>query len=92
LSLTKLVEILRFFLAAALDAALPLFYSVITPEEKQIGRGDAKFIDAIHTNGGIKGKLLPFADVDFFVNGGSIQPPCGSSMFAPAFQNSIIIM
>ena len=43
-------------------------------------RGDAKFIDAIHTNAGMRGKPLPYADVDFYANGGTFQTPC--SMFS----------
>lgn len=69
----------------ALDAAFP-GYIIST---NAIKRGDAKFIDAIHTNAGIRGKYLPFADVDFYANGGTFQPPC-STLSKYACKNEIL--
>lgn len=40
-------------------------------------RGDAEFIDVIHTNSGVLGKKEPIGDVDFYPNGlVSTQPGC----------------
>lgn len=40
--------------------------------------GDAEYVEAIHTNGGLLGYGIAavIADADFFVNGGSSQPGC----------------
>lgn len=59
-----------------LDPAGPLF-SVNTPSER-LDAGDAEYVEAIHTNGGIWGSGIgaPIGHVDFFPNGGSIQPGC----------------
>lgn len=69
-------QILNHLFNQGLDAAFPLYISILTPDYQEINRGDAKFIDALHTNAGIKGKLLPYADVDFYANGGTFQPHC----------------
>ena len=61
----------------ALDAALPLYLRALTPRFKEINQGDAKFIDAVHTNSGLAGQSLPFGDVDFYANNGVFQPGCG---------------
>ena len=50
-----------------LDPAKPCFKEgeILTGLE----RGDAEFIDVIHTNPGVLGKEEPFGDVDFYPNG-----------------------
>ncbi|XP_003741860.1 lipase member H [Galendromus occidentalis] len=62
----------------SLDAAAPNFHSLnIAPR-----RGDADFVEAIHTSAGdniITGKVgyvPPYADIDFYPNGGIKQPGC----------------
>ncbi|KAG8181164.1 hypothetical protein JTE90_010938 [Oedothorax gibbosus] len=63
----------------SLDAAALLFESF--PKYFKVAQGDAKLVDAIHTNGGISlfkgaGIKAPYGDQDFFPNGGSTQPGC----------------
>lgn len=36
---------------------------------KGLARGDAEFVDVIHSNPGALGKRDPIGDVDFFPNG-----------------------
>lgn len=52
----------------------PLF-SVNAPANR-LDAGDAAYVEALHTNGGAFGSGIgaPIADVDFFANGGSLQP------------------
>ncbi|KAI5638434.1 lipase domain-containing protein [Phthorimaea operculella] len=58
-----------------LDPAFP-GYS-LTNSEGHLSRGDAAFVDVIHTNPGIFGFPQPIGDVDFYPNGPSwIQPGC----------------
>lgn len=44
----------------------------------RIARGDAQYVECIHTNGGLVGFGIGAAicDADFFPNGGSSQPGC----------------
>ncbi|KAG8228309.1 hypothetical protein J437_LFUL007027 [Ladona fulva] len=60
-----------------LDPALPMFAS--TFDEPVLDPTDATFVDVIHTNAGNKGKLGPNGHVDFYANGGFMQPGCDSS-------------
>ncbi|XP_073835542.1 vitellogenin-1-like [Musca autumnalis] len=55
-----------------LDPANPCFN-----KNSGIHRGDAMFVDIIHTNPGVLGKSEPLGDVDFYVGGKKpIQPGC----------------
>lgn len=61
----------------ALDPAGPLFEGT----NVSVSRGDADFVDVIHTNMGLLDNLkfglaASVGDVDFFPNGGSVQPGC----------------
>ncbi|KAH6942412.1 hypothetical protein HPB50_004651 [Hyalomma asiaticum] len=61
----------------ALDPAGPLFQGT----NVSVSRGDADFVDVIHTNMGRLDELqfglaASVGDVDFFPNGGSLQPGC----------------
>ncbi len=67
------------FRMEGLDAAAPLFWAGTSPEKGHLNKGDAIVVDAIHTDSGTKGKLLPYADIDFYVNKGFSQPNCGTS-------------
>lgn len=62
-----------------LDPAGPLF-SVNSPAER-LASGDAQYVEAIHTNGGLIGAGIGavIADADFFPNGGNNQPGCANS-------------
>jgi hypothetical protein len=53
---------------------LPLFATL--SDAWKLDSGDADFVDVIHTNGGVFGKIEAAGHADFFVNGGSFQPAC----------------
>ncbi|XP_055919382.1 phospholipase A1-like [Eupeodes corollae] len=57
-----------------LDPAMPLF-SVNKPE-KRLSRTDAKYVETIHTNGGLLGFYDPIGVTSFYPNGGRTQPGC----------------
>ncbi|XP_059491254.1 pancreatic triacylglycerol lipase-like [Neocloeon triangulifer] len=66
-----------------LDPAMPLFATL--HRSSVLDRSDAHFVDVIHTNAGNKGKLGPNGHVDFYVNGGTVQPGCaGPEVYDPA--------
>ncbi|XP_076645357.1 uncharacterized protein LOC143354867 [Halictus rubicundus] len=58
----------------ALDPALPNFENA-GPGER-VARGDAKYLEVIHTDAGVFGYVDPIGDIDFYPNGGSLQPGC----------------
>ncbi|XP_063827794.1 pancreatic lipase-related protein 2-like [Ostrinia nubilalis] len=59
-----------------LDAAGPLWR--LNPHA--LNREAGRYVEAIHTDGGIQGMLKPIADADFYPNGGiSFQPGCENS-------------
>lgn len=58
----------------ALDPALPLFSTQSL--EWKLDSSDGDFVDVIHTNAGIFGKLEACGHVDFYVNGGQLQNAC----------------
>ncbi|XP_030375433.1 lipase member H-A-like [Scaptodrosophila lebanonensis] len=58
----------------ALDAALLLFN--VYPPHKRLDSSDARYVEAIHTNAGGEGFLVPIGHADFYPNGGIIQPGC----------------
>lgn len=57
----------------ALDPANYLDIESATNEEK-LYKDDADVVIAIHTEGGVQGMLEPIGSIDFFPNGGSVQP------------------
>ncbi|PNF28635.1 hypothetical protein B7P43_G08705 [Cryptotermes secundus] len=65
-----------------LDPAYPLFKYVHTG--LRLSKGDAIFVDVIHTDGGVLGFPSRVGHADFFPNGGKpLQPGCDlSSIFA----------
>ncbi|KAJ8968067.1 hypothetical protein NQ314_002506 [Rhamnusium bicolor] len=62
------------FNAFRLDPALPFFATF--KNDWKLDPSDAKFVDVIHTSAGTFGKLEATGHVDFYVNGGSLQPFC----------------
>ncbi|XP_055303181.1 pancreatic lipase-related protein 2-like [Sitodiplosis mosellana] len=61
-----------------LDPAAPLF-SLDKPTER-LNRGDAKFVEVIHTNGAFLGIENPIGTVDFYPNTGLKQPGCSNDL------------
>lgn len=57
-----------------LDPALPGFITM--NNDDKLDRTDAKFVDVYHTNAFVQGKVENSGHVDFFINGGVIQPGC----------------
>uniref|UniRef100_A0ABD2WZP2 phospholipase A1 n=1 Tax=Trichogramma kaykai TaxID=54128 RepID=A0ABD2WZP2_9HYME len=57
-----------------LDPALPLFHFAKTGS--RLSKTDANIVEVIHTNGGLLGYLSAIGTIDFYPNGGSIQPGC----------------
>lgn len=64
-----------------LDPALP-FFATLNSDWK-LDKSDADFVDVIHTSAGTFGKLEATGHVDFYVNGGSLQPSCQSKKYPP---------
>lgn len=61
-----------------LDPALPFFWGF--GSQRRLGKDDGIFVDVIHTNAFVEGHFLTLGHVDFFVNGGVIQPGCGGNL------------
>lgn len=57
-----------------LDPAMPLYVGV--SKDDKLDASDAKFVDVYHTNAFVQGKVEQCGDVDFYFNGGIIQPGC----------------
>nr|XP_034300155.1 uncharacterized protein LOC105322194 isoform X1 [Crassostrea gigas] len=67
-------KLTRYQRITGLDPAGPFFN-----KEKAKGRlsaSDAHLVDVIHTNGGAFGYLNPLGHLDFYPNGGVLQPEC----------------
>ncbi|XP_052873227.1 pancreatic lipase-related protein 2-like [Anopheles cruzii] len=60
-----------------LDPALP-FFAGNAPD--RIMDTDARYVEIIHTNGGVLGFLDPIGHADFYPNLGRIQPGCGADV------------
>jgi hypothetical protein len=61
---------------SGLDPAMPFFVTV--NKDQKLDASDAAFVDVIHTNAFVQGKIEASGDVDFYVNGGISQPGCWS--------------
>lgn len=59
---------------SGLDPAMPLY--ITASKDNKLDASDAKFVDVIHTNALIQGKIERCGHVDFYMNGGIIQPGC----------------
>ncbi|EDV98483.1 GH22648 [Drosophila grimshawi] len=65
----------------ALDPALPLFEG--NSSNRRLGPTDARFVDVIHTDGGILGNPTAMGHADFYPNGGRpLQPGCARQEIA----------
>jgi Lipase len=76
-NILKKVMKAKFRRITGLDPAMPFFATVRA--KWKLDPSDADFVDVIHTNAGIFGKIESCGHVDFFVNGGQIQPQCRTS-------------
>ncbi|XP_015370967.1 PREDICTED: lipase member I-like [Diuraphis noxia] len=61
-----------------LDPASPLFDTFLLSNEV-LDKSDAMFVDVVHSNIGLKGKMAPLGHLDFYANNGIIQPGCGTN-------------
>ncbi|XP_046627852.1 pancreatic triacylglycerol lipase-like [Neodiprion virginianus] len=73
----------------ALDPALPYFW--FSSSGSRVAKGDAAYVQVIHTNGGLLGIDDAIGDIDFYPNGGSSQNGCivdaaGSCSHARAYK------
>lgn len=55
---------------------MPLF--ITASRENKLDDTDAKFVDVIHTNALLQGKIERCGHADFYMNGGIVQPGCFS--------------
>ena len=67
-------DIFNIPLLIGLDPAMPFFVTV--DKDNKLDSSDAEFVDVIHTNAFVQGKIETSGDVDFYVNGGINQPGC----------------
>ena len=58
----------------AIDPAGPDFENHL--EENRLDKGDAKYVEAIHSDAGWAGIVKPVGHVDIYLNGGGNQPHC----------------
>uniref|UniRef100_T1GW33 Lipase domain-containing protein n=1 Tax=Megaselia scalaris TaxID=36166 RepID=T1GW33_MEGSC len=59
---------------SCLDPAMPLYITAGVTDK--LDPSDAEFVDVIHTNALVQGKLEQCGHVDFYMNGGIMQPGC----------------
>lgn len=62
------------FQSLLLDPAMPLF--VTADIDNKLDASDAEFVDVLHTNSLVQGKVEQCGHVDFYFNGGILQPGC----------------
>ena len=68
-------KIITQYLLIGLDAGLP-FYPSPFEDYVVLSKGQADFVDGLHTASGTLGQFRPYGDIDFYANGGIIQPGC----------------
>ncbi|XP_066253941.1 phospholipase A1 1 [Euwallacea similis] len=55
-----------------------IFFYMGRNSSRDLDSTDAHFVDVLHTGAGILGQWGPNGHADFYINGGSSQPGCGS--------------
>lgn len=70
----------------ALDPARRAFYPV-SESFRSISATDAKFVQVIHTNGGDFGTRRVTGTVDFYPNGGELQPGCDQGFISKIWKD-----
>lgn len=68
------LEYFRLPRITGLDPAMPLFITANVKDK--LDKSDAEFVDIIHTNALVQGKIEQCGHVDFYMNGGVMQPGC----------------
>ncbi|XP_055589568.1 pancreatic lipase-related protein 2-like [Uranotaenia lowii] len=68
---------IKFRRITGLDPALPFFATA--RQQWKLDLTDADFVDVIHTNAGVYGKIETCGHVDFYMNGGQAQPMCDNA-------------
>ncbi|EDW11506.1 pancreatic lipase-related protein 2 [Drosophila mojavensis] len=66
-----------------LDPAMPLF--ITAGLNDKLDPSDAAFVDVIHTNALVQGKLERCGHADFYMNGGISQPGCSGPQWMNSF-------
>lgn len=60
----------------ATDPAGPTFEHSCIGEDLRLSEGDARFVDVVHSDAGHFGFIAPIGHVDYYPNGGRLQPGC----------------
>lgn len=68
---------IKLFHRLGLDPAMPLF--ITASAAHKLDPSDAAYVDVIHTNAIVQGKLERCGHADFYMNGGIMQPGCYNS-------------
>ncbi|XP_076273026.1 phospholipase A1-like [Rhynchophorus ferrugineus] len=63
-----------------MDPAGPLYFESFP--ESRLSSGDAKYVQAIHSNARMLGVNYNMADADFWPNGGIVQPGCDDESYS----------
>lgn len=61
-----------------LDPSSPQFENEHVPAKDRLNKTDAAFVDIVHTDSGYYGFVSEMGTVDFYPNGGDLQPGCSS--------------
>ncbi|KAH8276694.1 hypothetical protein KR018_005119, partial [Drosophila ironensis] len=72
-----------------LDPAMPLF--ITAGNADKLDASDANYVDVIHTNALVQGKMETCGHADFYMNGGIMQPGCNGqkiNLFACSHQRA----
>lgn len=74
-----------------MDPANPPFFPALFM--LALNKDDARFVDVIHTDGGLYGIPISSGTVDFWPNGGvTLQPGCPSRNYEPLTDNGMKLM
>lgn len=79
-----------FLFCIGLDPAMPLFITV--SKENKLDASDAAYVDIIHTNALLQGKIERCGHADFYMNGGIVQPGCWQGNSSNLIFNNINIV
>lgn len=55
-------------------------------KDEKLDPSDAEFVDVIHTNALLQGKIERCGHADFYMNGGVMQPGCFTSGSSTVFE------